>query len=351
MTLSSFPLAGIALAILSAALLTIGNHLQSVGVAAAARPGASRLGASALWTLARTPVWLAGSVLFGLAILAQLGALAFAPLIVVQPVGVIALVFASLLTAVTTKTPPRRKELVAIALSVGSLSVFVAVAASVSVQKPISDRELILVLAVLGVVLLLTVAFFLLLRRRGIPPVAYVILGGVYAAFVATLGKTVILRIQTVLAADDLALDSTNLLTIACLVGIGVAGGLSIYFVQTAHTNNNPQTVVAGLTVVDPFVAVALGIGLLQEAAGAPAWSFVVFAVAGAGAMWGVWLLAQAHADGEALTPVAVLATAADGAPHLEGDKDADAAPPGAAEGTLSAPTDRGQGSSRPDAS
>ncbi len=138
---------------------------------------------------------------------------------------------------------------------------------------------------------------------------------------------------------------------IAVFVGIGVAGGLSIYFVQTAHTNNNPQTVVAGLTVVDPFVAVALGIGLLQEAAGAPAWSFVVFAVAGAGAMWGVWLLAQAHADGEALTPVAVLATAADGAPHLEGDKDADAAPPGAAEGTLSAPTDRGQGSSRPDAS
>lgn len=337
MTLTSLPIAGIALAVLSAALLTLGNHLQSLGVAAAAGPAAKGLGASGLWALARTPIWLGGSVLFGLAILAQLGALAFAPLIVVQPVGVIALVFASLLTAVTTKTAPRRKELAAIALSVGSLSIFVWVAASVSVQNPISDRELIAVLLVLSTVLMLTAAGLFISRRRGIPPIAFVILGGVYAAFVATLGKTVILRIQTALASDDLQLDNTNLLTVACLVGIGIAGGLSIYFVQTAHTNNNPQTVVAGLTVVDPFVAVALGIGLLNEAAGAPAWSFVVFAVAGAGAMWGVWLLAQAHSDGEAMTPAAVLATAADGPAPLEGSEESAAAPadghePGAAE-------------------
>lgn len=51
---------------------------------------------------------------------------------------------------------------------------------------------------------------------------------------------------------------------------------------------------VAGLTVVDPFVAVILGITVLDEAANAPAWSFVVLAVAGAAAMWGVWSLARA---------------------------------------------------------
>ena len=93
MELSSFPIIGIALAVLSAALLTVGNHLQSVGVERAKGASTSGLGAAGFWALARTPVWLLGSVLFGLAILAQLTALAFAPLIVVQPVGVIALVF------------------------------------------------------------------------------------------------------------------------------------------------------------------------------------------------------------------------------------------------------------------
>ena len=232
-------------------------------------------------------------MLFGLAILAQLTALAFAPLIVVQPVGVIALVFASALTAVVTRRRPSSAEIVAILVAVASLAAFVGVAAAVSVQTTITDRELILILIILLVVLAVTFAVLALLRRRGIPPVAYVVLGGLFAGFVATLGKTVILRVQTALASQDFRIDDTNLLTIACLVGIAVAGALSIYFVQTAHTVNTPQTVVAGLTIVDPFIAVILGISVLGEAVGAPLWSFGVFAVAGAGAMWAVWRLAS----------------------------------------------------------
>lgn len=293
MELSSFPIIGIALAVLSAALLTVGNHLQSVGVERAKGASTSGLGAAGFWALARTPVWLLGSVLFGLAILAQLTALAFAPLIVVQPVGVIALVFASALTALVTRRRPSSAEIVAILVAVASLAAFVGVAAAVSVQTTITDRELILILIILLVVLAVTFAVLALLRRRGIPPVAYVVLGGLFAGFVATLGKTVILRVQTALASQDFRIDDTNLLTIACLVGIAVAGALSIYFVQTAHTVNTPQTVVAGLTIVDPFIAVILGISVLGEAVGAPLRSFGVFAVAGAGAMWAVWRLAS----------------------------------------------------------
>lgn len=293
MELSSFPIIGIALAVLSAALLTVGNHLQSVGVERASGGSSTGLGASGFWALVRTPVWLLGSVLFGLAILAQLAALAFAPLIVVQPVGVIALVFASALTAVVTRRRPSGAEIVAILVAVASLAAFVGVAAAVSVQTTITDRELILILIILLVVLAVTFAVLALLRRRGIPPVVYVVLGGLFAGFVATLGKTVILRVQTAWAAQDFSIDDTNLLTIACLVGIAVAGALSIYFVQTAHTASTPQTVVAGLTIVDPFIAVILGITVLGEAVGAPLWSFGVFAVAGAGAMWAVWRLAS----------------------------------------------------------
>ncbi|WP_127476650.1 multidrug DMT transporter permease [Microbacterium sulfonylureivorans] len=293
MSIDSFPILGIVLAVLSAALLTVGNFLQSRGVGARTEAGSGSIGVSQGIGLLREPQWLAGSALFGLAILVQLGALAFAPLIVVQPVGVIALVFASLLTAVVTKTPPSRREVTSIAVCVAALAAFVAVAASVSDQTTITDAQLIAVLIVLLVVLAITFAALIGLRGHRVPPVMFVVLGGLYAGFVATLGKTVILRIQTAIMVDDYTLDDRNLLTIACAVGIAVAGALSIYFVQTAHTVATPQVVVAGLTVVDPFVAVVLGITVLNEAASAPPWSFLAFAVFGAAAMWGVWSLAR----------------------------------------------------------
>ncbi len=291
MPITSFLILGIALAILSAALLTVGNHLQSRGV----ELRTARAAGGGLWGLVKEPVWLAGSALFALAILAQLGALAFAPLIVVQPVGVIALVFASLLTAAVTKRAPAVREVIAIAVCVVSLGLFVTVAAAVSQQTTIIDRQLIAVLLVLGVVLAATAAVLFARRGRGIPPVMLVVLGGLYSGFVATLGKTVILRVQSAFATDDYRLDDTNLLTVACIAGIAIAGALSIVFVQLAHAVNSPQVVIAGLTVVDPFVAVILGITVLQEAAGAPLWSFAAFAIAGAGAMWGVWSLANAQ--------------------------------------------------------
>ncbi|MET0296789.1 MAG: DMT family transporter [Microbacterium sp.] len=311
MTISSFPVLGIALAVLSAAILTVGNYLQARGVAAQAEKGSGSIDLSQARGLFREPVWLAGSALFGVAILVQLGALAFAPLIVVQPVGVIALVFASLLSAWVTKTAPNVREVAAIAVCVVSLGVFVTVAASVSEQTTITDLQLIAVLVVLLVVLALTFGALIVRRGRKVPPVVFVLLGGLFSGFVATLGKTVILRVQTAFSSHDYSLDDTNLLTVACAIGIAVAGALSIYFVQTAHTVNNPQVVVAGLTVVDPFVAVILGITVLQEAATAPVWSFVVFAVTGAAAIGGVWSLARTQNDPTA----APRATAADPAP------------------------------------
>jgi len=295
-TITSFPIIGIALAVVSALLLTLGNFLQSRGVARTSAQGKG-LGPAHVSRLVRDPVWLGGSALFGLAILVQLAALAFAPLMVVQPVGVVALVFASLLTAWVTKTPPRVREIVAIAVCVAGLGIFVSVAAAVSVQTTITNRQLIAVLIVLLLVLAVTVGAAIVLRRRRMPPVAYVLLGGLYSGFVATLGKTVILRVQTAVVRGDIVLDETNLLTIACAAGIAVAGALSIWCVQTAHTVNSPQVVVAGLTVVDPFVAVVLGITVLQEAASAPWWSFLVFATTGMAAMAGVWMLARDQAD------------------------------------------------------
>ncbi len=69
------------------------------------------------------------------------------------------------------------------------------------------------------------------------------------------------------------------------------------YFVQTAYSVGPPDLVIAGLTVVDPMVAVLIGLLVLGEASTAPWWALVGFGVAGAIAVWGVVQLARHHPE------------------------------------------------------
>lgn len=291
----SLPIVGILLAITSAIALAIGNLLQARGVRAMERKAADGVGGSKFGHLVRNRFWLIGAVLLGIAVLLQMGSLAFAPLIVVQPLGVTALVVTVVATALFAKRMPAAGVIRSIIVCVVGVGAFVTVAAIVSTQHAVTDTQLIAVLVVLAVVLVGTGAIWFVGQHRPAPPIAWVLLGGIYSAFVATLGKTVILRVQSALQTRDFHIDATNLLTLGCLVGIGIAGGLSIYFVQRAHADNRPEVVVAGLTVVDPAVAVVLGITILGEASDAPLWSVFAFIAAGVVAITGVFALSRAE--------------------------------------------------------
>lgn len=301
MVVGSAPLLGVLLALVSAAVLAVGNLWQSRGVnlvsAAAERDGESK---TSFLLLLKTPIWLAGSALFGIAILLQMGSLAFAPLILVQPIGVTALVFSAILNARVRRAPLPRRVLLGIAISLIGVIAYVVIAALVSKQKPISDGQLIAILVTLAGVLAIAAAIRFGTRGTTKAPIFYVVLGGIFSGFVATLGKTVILRVETMFAGHRMVFDSGSVLTLICIMGIGVASALSIYFVQYSHTCNPPDVVIAGLTVVDPAVAVVLGIVILHEAAGAPWISFVGFLAAGAAAFVGVVILARAESAEEA---------------------------------------------------
>lgn len=288
-------LVGIALALAAAAFMAVGNLLQSRGVHLAEATTSGRKEA-AIHVL-RNRVWLFGSIALIVAMLVQVGSLAFAPLIVVQPIGVAALVFSVVLTSIFRKTRPSRAIVRSILLCVIGVGGFVAVAAIVSTQHPIADAQLIAVLVTLGGVLLATGVVELLGKGRPTPPLLWVVLGGVYSAFVATLGKTVILRVQAILKAHEMPFNSADILTIASILGIGIAGGLSVIFVQRAHLDNPPEVVVAGLTVIDPTIAVVLGIVILREATDAPLWAVLAFIAAGAVAVIGVLQLARAEKE------------------------------------------------------
>ncbi len=87
-------------------------------------------------------------------------------------------------------------------------------------------------------------------------------------------------------------------LTAVAIVGVIVAAALGGYFVQNAYSSGSADLVIAGLTVIDPIVAVGIGVIVLGEADGAPWGAVLGFVVAAAIAITGVFLLAKHHPEG-----------------------------------------------------
>ena len=282
-------LIGIPLAIVGAVFLSLGAQFQHRGVtkveANSGVDARSGLSMAQLKLLLARPSWVLGSLMLAFAIAFQLTALVWSPLIIVQPLGAIALVITSILNARIHKVKLNRPSVIAITACVGGVGLFVPIAALVAGEKPVTDQDLLTILIMLGVVLILFGLGFVFFRKRS-KALFFILAAGIIYGFVATLAKVVINRIIN---------ENFDWLTMLCVVALLAATGIGAYFVQTAYSSGPPDLVIAGLTVVDPMVAVAIGIVVLDEASGAPLWAMIGFAVAGALAVWGVFQLARHH--------------------------------------------------------
>jgi drug/metabolite transporter (DMT)-like permease len=283
-------LLGIPLALAGAVFMSFGAQYQHRGVEKvenlSGQDGSGGLSVGQLGRLLTRPSWVIGTVMLTLAIVCQLGALSVAPLIVVQPLGAISLVITTLLNARVTGHAPTRRSVAAIAACVGGILLFVTVAALFGAERPIGTGQVVTVLVVLVVVAAVLIALWLFVRRKHVRALFYVLAAGVIYGFVATLAKTVIKRIQS---------GDVDWLTIVCIVALLAGTALGAYFVQTAYSSGPPDLAIAGLTVVDPMVAVLIGLLVLGEGVAVPLWGYVVFVIAGAIAVWGVITLALFH--------------------------------------------------------
>lgn len=280
---------GIPLALIGAVFLSLGAQFQHRGVVKVEAQTVDTLGKGLngrqLALLLARPSWVLGTLMLGLAIVFQLASLYFAPIIVVQPLGALALVITSILNSRLNHVELKRKSIIAIAMCVGGVLLFVGVAAFTAVDRPVTARQIVIILIVLLVVLAVAVVTFAVFRKQ-IRAIFYVIMAGVLYGFVATLAKVVLARVEQ---------GEFDWLTLLCVIALLAATALGAYFVQNAHASGPPDLVIAGLTVVDPMVAVLIGIIVLGEASQAPFWANIVFAVSGAIAVWGVFLLAKNH--------------------------------------------------------
>lgn len=280
---------GIPLALLGAAFLSFGAQYQSRGLNKVERlTGSSAsqgLSAKHTFSLFKRPSWLVGTILLGLATVLQIGSLSFSPLILVQPIGVVALVITAFLNMHYSQVRLGAKALASVAMCVVGVGVFVTVAAFNAVDAEVTDSKLRIILIIFCVVFVVALVLFLLMRKHAIA-LAYIIGAGVLYGFVATLAKTVISRLQ------QRDFDAYLWISLAALI---LGAILGMFFVQNAYSSGPPDLVVAGLTVVDPLIAVLIGIVVLGEASHASIGAIVIFAISGLVAILGVFGLAKYH--------------------------------------------------------
>jgi len=293
----------ISLALLSAVALAIGTQLQNgaVGVQKkAALSGRSHLNLKQLLDLIRHPQWVTGLFISIAALILQFTALLLAPLILVQPIGATALVITSVLNAKITKTKLNQGSILAILLCTGGLGAFVVMAHEVAVEPVIDDTALMQILA-MAITLIAIMGYIFFSGASKFKPLTFIVGAGVLYGFVATLTKVVIKRLfnqdgfnRLISFQGELLTDGLTVLALLSMIAAGLLGG---WFVQNAYASGPPDLVVAGLTVIDPLIAVSIGVVLLNEAMNAP-WPIMLgFLASGAMAVVGVFLLSKVHPE------------------------------------------------------
>jgi hypothetical protein len=281
----------ITLSILAAVALAFGAQFQNDSVTKNVdkKAGEKRgVGFRNLLNLVRNPRWLTGmGFLSGGAVL-QIAALTMAPLIVVQPIGALALVITSLLNARATRTPISKAAWFAIATCTIGIAVFVALATTIGDdERLLTDADLVSLLGVIAVVLLVFGLLFFLTRKKA-TALNFILGAGILYGFGITFIKAVIQRT---------AQGHFEWLTVCCVIAAIGAICFGAWFVQNAYASGPPDLVIAGLTVIDPMVAISIGIVILGEASNASLPAMATFIASGATAIVGVWLLSKVHPE------------------------------------------------------
>lgn len=279
----------IVLSLLAAVALAFGAQLQNDSVNKHDRGSEVRnkLGIRQVFALFKKPKWLSGMSLLVLGGMLQISALTLAPLIVVQPLGGIALVITALLNARVTKTRITRSAWFAMSLCTLGIGTFVVSASFVAAEVKLDDGNLLQILSVLGVLIVIFGALFFTIGQR-FKALAFILGAGVLYGFVASLIKAVVQRIIQ---------QDFSLLTFICVLVTIAALLLGGWFVQNAYASGPPDLVIAGLTVIDPMVAVSVGVVILGEAQNADAFTLAIFVATAVTAVVGVWLLSKVHPE------------------------------------------------------
>ncbi len=247
----------IVLALLGACFLAVGAQRQ--GSAVRSNTGGLSLNSTGFVRLLRNPRWILGLILLGVGMVLNVIALSMASLTVVQPIGAIALVITTIVNSKDQGVRINRATVVAIAACVTGSALFVLLAVNVTrkdhVVLPSQELTAVLLLCVAVAVFGSLAAVF----KRRLNAFAYILGAGVLFGFVAVLTKIIATHL---LDPNGRFLLNVPLYSVLAIIA---AAALGSWFVQSAYATGPPDLVIAGLTVVDPIIGIAVGIAVLGE--------------------------------------------------------------------------------------
>ncbi|HEX3784781.1 MAG TPA: glycosyltransferase [Pseudonocardiaceae bacterium] len=271
----------IGLALAAACCFGVAAWLQQATVHAITHGAGLRL---AGWrTVLRAPKWVSGFGLIALGALLHTVALGLAPLVVVQPIGVLAIALTAILAGRSRGTRVGRVAATAIAASTLGIGAFVLLAATNASTEIVPDGAETSAVLVVGAIVVFAGLLGTLTEGR-LRCLAYAAAAGACYGLVAVLVHASAVRIESY-GLREIHLDTVLTLAAALLVGG--------WFVQHAYAAGPPQVVVACQTVLDPMLAVGIGIGLFGETGNVSPAAATGLALAGIGAVVGVVILAR----------------------------------------------------------
>jgi len=286
----------IALAVLLATIASIsfacGASAQHVGVdrAFVTKDPDRRLGVSQLVTLLKTPVWLLGLLLVALGACIHVMAVYLAPITVVQPIGILAVIWSVLIAARLHNSTPTRTMWLAVAASVVGIVFFTIL--STRHAAPSSSASLHAMLVTTGVVWAVAAAFAVV---GMVGPRWMRNLGWSWGGAVLYGLGTGYMKIMTVVLKDGQVFTGPEFW--AAAIGLALAYGVGGVLIQQGYASGPAEVVVGSMTTIDPLAAVVVGLVVLGEGARITPAVGIGMALAGAVAAGGVAVLSRFHPD------------------------------------------------------
>ncbi|HJE50683.1 MAG TPA: hypothetical protein K8V15_01660 [Tessaracoccus flavescens] len=288
------PLA-IAMQVVSSFLFASGAILQSLGVKSTfdpnGRASSNKLTIAGLLRLFKIPKWLLGLLFVFTGAAIHLIALSFAPVTVVQPVGILAVPWSVLLAAKIHKhqlTPKLWASVGITVLGVVGFTIFSSLYAS-DVEQPqfmpmlISFIVVCVICAALSMVALKAPAWAKAMVWSSVGAIFYGLASGLMKAAMELIKHPDVHWLQWEFVA-------TVLMMLACY-------GLGVWMIQQGYASGPAEITVGTMTTVDPFVAVLFGLIVLGEGAKMGPLPAIAMAAFGALAVYGVMRLSKDHPD------------------------------------------------------
>ncbi len=244
-------------AVAGAFFLAFGAQRQ--GSAVQNNTGGLALGGAGFLRLLRHPRWVLGLALLGVGMVLNIVALTLGTLTVVQPIGAIALVITTIVNSRDQGIRLNRATIVSITACVAGSALFVLMAVSVVRENTHVDPPQELTVVLLLAVVITIFGGALSLFKHRLKAFFYILGSGVLFGFVAVLTRIIS---KQIFDPNGLFLLNVQWYSVIAIAG---AGGLGSWFVQSAYASGPPDLVIAGLTVIDPIVGIALGIAILGE--------------------------------------------------------------------------------------